>query len=282
MDFLDAVMLRRGNGVRCGAGSISPTEVKNPFMRTPKPAKNCDAMGGAGFLRASLDALLAMVGLDRTPAHRRASFTIAFVALAAKMAKADGRVSPIESQTFERLYEVAPAEAVNIRRLFALASEDSAGFESYAKRIGKALAEEPRLLRDVYDGLFHIAAADGILHPNEDGFLRTVAEIFGISSVEFRSIRAAFVVETARGSRASDSPYDVLGIDPALTDAALKARYRELVRDHHPDSLTARGVPSEFHGAADRKLAVINQAYDAVLKQRGLKVSVSFAVGNSD
>jgi DnaJ like chaperone protein len=235
-------------------------------------------LNGGGFLRAGLDALLARIGMDRTPAHQRAAFTIAFVALAAKMAKADGRVSPIEAQTFERLYEVAAKEAENVRRVFALASEDSAGFESYAQRIAKALRDEPRLLRDVFDGLFHIAAADGILHPNEDSFLRTVADIFGISSAEFRSIRAAFVVDATRSPRAGDSPYEVLGVEPSIADAKLKLRYRELVRDHHPDSLSARGVPTEFHSAAGRKLAVINDAYDAILKQRGLKVKAPFSV----
>ena len=228
-----------------------------------------------GAVRAAFEALWALVNPGpSTPAQQRAAFTIAFVALAAKMAKADGSVAPIEAETFRKLYEVSPNEAANVRRVFDLAAEDTAGYESYARQIAKALADEPRLLRDVFDGLFHIAAADGVIHPCEDAFLRTVADIFGIGAAEFRAIRAAFVQDGTRA--ASDSPYEILGVSPSISDSALKARHRELVRDHHPDSLAARGVPPEFHAAASRKLAVINAAFDAILRERGLKTAAAF------
>ena len=234
-------------------------------------------LGEGGLVRNGYDALLAAFGLDgaaKTPAHQRAAFTVAFVALAAKMAKADGCVSDVEAETFARLYEVSPDEAANVKQLFDLASADSAGFESYARRIARLLAEEPRLLRDVFDGLFHIAAADGILHPAEDAFLRRVAEIFAIADAEFRSIRSAFVCDTSAMDGVNVSPYGILGLSPSATNAELKARYRQLARDHHPDSLAARGVPVEFHAASGHKLAVINAAYDAILKRRGLKESL--------
>jgi DnaJ like chaperone protein len=223
-----------------------------------------------GAVRGAFDALLGLLSPgDSTPGHQRTAFTIAFVALSAKMAKADGCVAPIEAETFRRLIEVQPSEAVNVRRVFDLAAQDAAGYESYARQIAKALATEPRLLRDVFDALFHIAAADGIIHPGEDAFLRTVAGIFGIGPAEFRSIRAAFVQEVFPG--AADSPYDILGVPPAISDADLKARHRQLVRDHHPDSLSARGVPPEFREASGRKLAVINAAFDTIARARGLK-----------
>lgn len=232
-------------------------------------------LGEGGAVRGAFDALLALVGAvagSDTQAHRGAAFTIAFVSLSAKMAKADGCVVHIEAETFRRLYEVRANEATNVRRVFDFAGQDTAGFEVYARQIAKSLGSEPRLLRDVFDALFHIAAADGIIHPAEDRFLRTVGEIFTISASEFRSIRAAFVHDQRSGLDGhDDDPYEVLGIERRATAAELKSRHRELVRDHHPDSLTARGVPAAFHAAADRKLAVINAAYDTILRERGLK-----------
>ena len=225
-----------------------------------------------GIVRNGFEALLAALGLEassRSTAQQSATFTIAFIALAAKMAKADGCVSPIEAETFARLYEVRPEEELNVKRVFDLAAGDAAGFETYARQIARALADEPALLRDVFDGLFHIAAADGILHPAEDAFLRRVAGIFSIPAVEFASIRSAFV----RDGSTSDNPYGVLGLDRAVSDAALKARYYQLVRDLHPDSLAGRGVPAEFHAASDRRLAGINAAYDEIVKLRGLRQS---------
>jgi DnaJ like chaperone protein len=229
-----------------------------------------------GYVRSALDALWSVLSLDggpSTPAHHRAAFTIAFVSLAAKMAKADGVVACIEARTFERLFSVKPEEAANVRAVFELAGADTAGYEVYASQIKEALASEPRLLRDVLDALFHIAAADGVIHGREDVFLADVAGIFGVSDAEFRAVRAVFVVDDRPG-RANDNPYEVLGASRDISDSDLKAHHRQLVREHHPDSLQARGVPPEFHGAAARKLAVINAAYDAIMKERGLKPSM--------
>ncbi len=54
-----------------------------------------------------------------------------------------------------------------------------------------------------------------------------------------------------------------------MSDADLKSRYRALVKQHHPDALVAKGVPPEFLAAAERRLAAITSAYEAVLVDRG-------------
>lgn len=241
-------------------------------------------LGEGGAVRGAFEALMAMlaplVSPDATPEHQRVAFTIAFVALAAKMAKADGCVAAIEAETFDQLYEVRADEAVNVRRVFDLASQDTAGFESYARQIAKALKDEPRMLRDVFDGLFYIAAADGILHAAEDKFLRKVGEIFGLSAAEFRAIRRVFVASGSATGGPGDDPYDALGVEPSISTADLKLRHRQLVREHHPDSLAARGIPAAFHSAAGRKLATYNAAYDAILRERGVKVAADGSVAS--
>jgi DnaJ like chaperone protein len=199
----------------------------------------------------------------RTPAQNTVAFTIAVISLSAKMAKADGIASAIELDTFERMFRAAPEEIGHVRRLFNLASRDVAGFEVYARQIGALLANDPHLKLDVFAGLFHIAAADGILHPKEDTYLRIVAELLGLTPTDYRVVRAGFI-------RDSDDPYLVLGVAPNVGDDVLKARYRQLVRDHHPDMAMARGVPAEFVELATRKLASINTAYDQIARERGL------------
>ena len=95
----------------------------------------------------------------------------------------------------------------NVRRLYDLAKQDVTGYEAYAKKIATLLEDEPELLRALLECLFHIAAADGVLHPEEDEFLRVVAERFGIGQLEFLTIRASFVHDP-------HSPYEVLGVRP--------------------------------------------------------------------
>ena len=204
------------------------------------------------------------IGLDRrAPKHNSVAFTIALVSLSAKLAKSDGVASPIESEVFERLHKVAPAERDNIRRIFDLAAEDVAGFTAYADKVARLLHHERALLHDVLEGLFHIAAADGVLHPEEERHLKIAAERFGFSAEEFRSVRALFI-------RDSDDPYTVLGLLPNVGAATLKARFRQLVREHHPDQLIARGLPQAYVKLATDRLAAINAAYDRIAKERGI------------
>ena len=54
------------------------------------------------------------------------------------------------------------------------------------------------------------------------------------------------------------------------SNAEIRAQYRKLVADNHPDKLIGRGVPAEFVDLATRKLAAINAAYDSIAKERGL------------
>ena len=126
-----------------------------------------------------LERLWRILGLDASPRHNSVAFTIALVSLSAKLAKSDGVALKIEAETFERLHDVAPAELVNVRRIFDLAAKDSAGFLAYVQKVADLLSHDRALLHDVLEGLFHIAAADGILHPEEERCLRQTADHFG-------------------------------------------------------------------------------------------------------
>src|SRR5690606_31488397 len=141
----------------------------------------------------------------------------------------------VECQTFERFFEPTPEEVPRIRRLYELASRDTAGFEIYAESIARMLKDEPELKINVLECLLMIACADGILHPAEEAFLRTVGHAFGVSCDEFKKIRAPFV-------RDMDNPFDVLGVRPSASHQEIRSRYLELVQRFHPDRLIARGA----------------------------------------
>jgi DnaJ like chaperone protein len=198
------------------------------------------------------------------PAHQTAAFSAAVIALAAKMAKADGVAVRVECQTFERFFEPTPEELPQIRRLYQLASQDTAGFEGYADSIARMLRGEPDLKVNVLECLLMIACADGILHPGEEVFLRSVGRAFGITCDEFRRIRAPFV-------RDMDDPYDVLGLAPSASHQEVRSRYLELVQRFHPDRLIARGAQAALIKSATIKLAAINAAYEAIVDGRRLQ-----------
>ncbi len=220
-----------------------------------------------GSLRVALDRLMCGLGLGPCPEcptkTNTVAFTVAIVALGAKLAKADGFVSHVETETFHKVFQTPEAQTANVQRLYDLAKQDVAGYESYGYQIADLLATEPALKRDVIESLFHIAAADGILHEQEDDYLHRIAQIFGYTEAEYKAIRALFVHDP-------DDAYTVLGLSRDVTDSQLKSHYRELVRSNHPDLALARGVPEEFVEMANRKLASINAAYEEIARERSL------------
>ena len=92
--------------------------------------------------------------------RRRVAFSVAMIALSAKMAKADGIVTQDEVRAFQEIFEVPPKETRNVARLFDLAQRDVAGFETYAERMAQLCGSGHSncvMLEDILDGLFHIA-----------------------------------------------------------------------------------------------------------------------------
>ncbi len=231
-------------------------------------------LGGAGLGMAVGGPLGALAGslaghylVDREgapfgPMPRDVVFTTGLVALAAKMAKSDGVVTPSEVEAFGKVVQVEPGEQARVARLFDLAKTTTAGYEAYASQLAATFSDEPALLEDVLDGLFHIATADGAIHEAEERYLHAVAGIFGIAEGAFRRIAARHV-------RLADDPYLVLGLERGAAPAAVKARHRELVAENHPDRAIARGLPPEAVAIADRRLAAINAAYDRIVAEGG-------------
>ena len=215
-----------------------------------------------GVPGAVFGALAGHFVLDRIN-DRQVIFTIALISLAAKMTRADGIVSPIEVQALQSVLRVPETEHANMVRVFRLAQEDVAGFDTYARQIRDIYADSPQVLEDVLDVLFYIAYADGNLHPAEEEFLHIVAEIFEIDESGIRRVQA-------RHDGSVQDPYVVLGVAPASSDAVTRAAWLELVRANHPDQLQARGLPPEMMHIATARMAAINDAWETIRKERGL------------
>jgi DnaJ like chaperone protein len=202
--------------------------------------------------------------VDERAATRQIAFTIGIIVLGAKMAKADGTVSRSEIVAFKQVFKIPPDEEQNVGRIFDQARRDANGFESYARQIAHMFPRKSQVLVELIDGLFHIAKADGKVSEAEIAYLSEVARIFGFDDAEFARIREGHL-----GADLAD-PYNILGVTRAMDDAAIKAAYRRLVRDTHPDKLMAKGLPPEFLALANERLATINAAYDKVRKERGI------------
>ena len=196
------------------------------------------------------------------PGGKDAAFTLALVALLAKMAAADGIVTNSEIIAFKSIVEIPKDSQKQIDRIFELAQQDVAGYRSYAKKIARLFSDNPETLEHVLESLFYIASADGMIHEDEYIFLKNISEIFGFSEVKFKQIAAAFMLEDTD----ENDPYLVLGLEPDATIEQIKDAYHALVLEYHPDRLISKGLPKEMLALSNGRMATINSAYNSLLK----------------
>jgi DnaJ like chaperone protein len=190
------------------------------------------------------------------------AFSTAVTALGAKLAKADGEAQSAEYEAFSTVFQAEAGSEGAIRRLYQLARQTTRGFEGYARRLRRRYGGCPQLLEDVLDGLFHIAISDGAVTADEIVYLERVSDLFGLSPLTFRRLKATHM------GAASDDPYVILGVAADATSTDVRAAWRAQLSQAHPDRARARGLPSEFIEVAEAKAATINAAYDQIVRER--------------
>ena len=207
-------------------------------------------------------------GLAALLGSKEQLFAVSVVVLSAKLAKCDGPVLRAEIDAFKRLFRIPPENMKDVAELFDRARESPEGFEPFADRLGEAFADNRVLLEDVLGALFQIARADAPLTRGEVRFLQRVQIGFGLDARAW---------ERARDGRgppghgdAGFDPYAVLGLPANATDEEVRAAWKRLMRENHPDALAARGVPQEFIARATKKVAEINAAWDRIKRDRRL------------
>ncbi len=229
-------------------------------------------LGGGPQLPHNAADLAALLG------SKEQLFAISVVVLSAKLAKVDGVVKREEIDAFKRLFRIPPESMRDVAQLFDRARQNAEEYEPFAERLGEAFADNRGMLEDVLAALFQIARADGKLVNAELTFLQQVHRRFGLDTAAWERARDGAAAEgagAAGGGRAAPrpsgpDPYMVLGVKPDASDEQVRAAWRKLMRENHPDSLASRGVPQEFVKRATAKVAEINAAWDRIKRDRKL------------
>lgn len=222
---------------------------KNPCPDLPKPRS---------FWQRIADRLSAMIGRQRSavPPERSVAFTIAVIALGAKLAKADGTVHRSEVSAFRRIFVIPRSEEKNAARVFDLARQHVAGYDAWAHRIATMFPPNDPVLTDVIEGLFIIALADGDMHQTEIDFIDEVGRIFGVSPAAIMTIRSR------HDAKVGCPPCEILGLRPDTPLPEARKRWHALIRESHPDRAIARGLPPEAIRLAEARTRRLNEAWD--------------------
>ena len=221
------------------------------------------------FWQRIADRLAAIIGAQRpaTPPEKSVAFSIAIISLGAKLAKADGAVARSEVAAFRRLFIIPRSEEKNAGRVFDLARQDVAGFDAWARRIAAMFPKGDPILSDIIEGLFIIAVADSALHENEIIFIDEVARIFAIPEDEVAAIRV-------RHDRSNGcASCEVLGVAPDTPLPEVRKRWRDLIRESHPDRAIARGLPPEAIRLAEARTRALNEAWDAFRNMHSMRTA---------
>ncbi len=195
------------------------------------------------------------------------AFMLALISLAARVAKADGRVSAEEIRVFDEFLSRDLAMGADDRRvaarIFNNARDANTPTEAFTAQIRALFASRPDRLRDLLTLLMRIAWADGRCEPVEERLLRDVAAQLGLSARDFEEARAVFARTDINAA------YAVLEVEPGASDLEIKRSYRRLAKEYHPDTLGARGLSDDFRKYAQQKMQAVNAAYAQVKKERG-------------
>jgi len=210
---------------------------------------------------------------------RRQFFRTIFL-LMGHVAKADGRISEEEVGHTEQLFsQLGLGDEQRHEAILLFKEGAEAGFDADAavRSFLQAGGAHPTLKQTLFFFLITLAFADGQLHSGEREALLRIGEALGYSAeVVERFLRMATAQESfhshpGAGAQAPslDNAYAALGIDASASDAEVKRAYRKLMSQHHPDKLSARGVPEDVLKLATEKSQEIQAAYELIRSARG-------------
>ena len=187
-------------------------------------------------------------------------FALSLIVLSAKLSKADGQVSKEELIAVKDKLKIPENELDQVGKIFNKAKEESAGYEQYAQQIAQIYKGNINVLEEVINILFYIAEADGNVSETELKMIEHIAQIFGLTEIQFKSIKES------RKSSDKLNPYIVLESKPDDKIEIIRKRYLKLSKEHHPDLLMSKGVPQEVIDESKAKMRSINSAWDKVQK----------------
>ena len=195
-----------------------------------------------------------------TFAQKQQIFALSLIVLSAKLSKADGQVSREELVSVKEKLKIPENEIDQVGKIFNKAKEESTGYEPYARQITQIYGNNPNVLEEVINILFYIAEADGNVSESELRMIEHISQIFGLNTSQFNSIKES------RKTSDKLNPYIVLESKPDEDIQAIRKKYLKLSKEHHPDLLISKGVPTEIIEESKKKMRAINLAWDQIQK----------------
>jgi len=198
----------------------------------------------------------------------QATFFVAAFSMLAKLARVDGRVSREEIDSIEKfmLYDLNldPQSRQYAMNIFHAAIESPGTFQDFAAQYYNQFRTQPQFLDIMIDILLRVSVADGVLSQQEEALILEAVRIFNFSNDHYRRLKSKYVKDV-------DKYYAVLGCERSDSNEQIKKQYRKRVLEFHPDKIASKGLPEEFIKFAQDKFHEIQEAYERIKEERGIK-----------
>ncbi len=196
------------------------------------------------------------------------TFFVATFSMLAKLAKVDGRVTREEIDTVEKfmIYDLSldPISRRVATNIFHAAVESPDNFRDFASQFYLQFQAQPQMLDLMIDILLRVSIADGTLSPSEEELILVAVRLFNFSDEKYMTLKSRYVKDVQKY-------YAILGCNRNDSNEQIKKQYRKLVSDYHPDKIASKGLPDEFTKFANNKFREIQEAYEVVKKERGIR-----------
>ena len=193
---------------------------------------------------------------------QRGDFSASLIILVAAVMKADGRVMKAELDYVKAFFVKHFGVATTKEQMLLLRDileKESPLFE-ICNQIKQNMEYASRL--QLIHFLFGVSMADGQVHDSEVKAIEQIASFLNINMADFNSLKAMFYADT-------DSDYKILETHNSATDEEVKKAYKKMAVKFHPDKVNHLG--EEYQQDAKEKFQKVQQAYENIKKQRGIK-----------
>jgi DnaJ like chaperone protein len=192
---------------------------------------------------------------------RPGDFAVALLVLVAAVMKADGKVVKAELD-YVKQFLIQSFGRQNAQEMLVLLKnllEQDYYVYEVAGQVNRHMNSAEKL--QLMHVLFGISQADGHVHKTEIELIREIGQHLQMTAADMDAILAIV-------SKDQSAYYTVLEIDQSATDQEVKKAYRNMAARFHPDKVHHLG--SDFQKMADEKFKAINEAYQAIKRERGL------------
>jgi len=214
--------------------------------------------------------------LSGSKALFRASELGHFIALVAKVAKADGRVSELEAQLISMMFDdiskifTEKEKTRDILKEIFNDEKEKDNTKEVAESLNKLLGKSRLKPRQFIEFLIQLAFVDDGLSTDEDKVLRIIVAELNIEPSEYDTMLHKFenMKKGQSQSMSLDEAYALLGVNTSDDMSSIKKTYRNLVREYHPDIMISQEKDAAYIEEATAKMQEINQAYQVIKEAR--------------